>query len=93
MLKENQIERSVLFYEDEDGKKVQFEYGIGTTLTEVAETFKNFLISTGFNYVTDVIINGPNQSWLSEPVYRQDHEETTSVDFQQENPEEDEIPF
>ena len=46
MLKNNQIERSVLFYEEENGKKVQFEYGMGITLTEVAETFKNFLLFT-----------------------------------------------
>ena len=90
MLKDNQIERSVLFYEDENGKKIQFEYGIGTTLTEVAETFKNFLVSSGFNYVTDVIIGGPNGSWTSEPADHYGHEEQmTSSDYQ----EEDDIPF
>ena len=89
MLKDNQIERSVLFYEEENGKKVQFEYGIGTTLTEVAETFKNFLVSSGFTYVTDVIISGPNGSWTSEPSYHPGHEEQmiTNTD------DEEDIPF
>ena len=90
MLKGNQSERSVLFFEDENGKKIQFEYGIGTTLTEVAETFKNFLVSSGFNYVTDVIIGGPNGSWTSEPAYHPGHEEQMMSDNDQE---EDDIPF
>ena len=92
MLRENQTERSVLFYEEENGKKVQFEYGMGITLTEVAETFKNFLVSSGFTYVTDVIINGPNGSWTSEPSYHPGHEGMTSADYQQEDPDDD-IPF
>ena len=90
MLKDNQAERSVLFYEEENGKKVQFEYGIGTTLTEVAETFKNFLLSSGFTYVTDVTISGPNGSWTSEPSYHPGHEEQMMSDNDQE---EDDIPF
>ena len=89
MLKENQSERAVLFYEEENGRKVQFEYGMGITLTEVAETFKNFLVSSGFTYVTDVIISGPNGSWTSEPSYHPGHEEQmiTNTD------DEEDIPF
>ena len=33
MLRENQSERSVLFYEDDTGNKVQFEYSDGASLT------------------------------------------------------------
>ena len=90
MLKENQSERAVLFYEEENGRKVQFEYGMGITLTEVAETFKNFLISSGFTYVTNVTISGTNGSWTSEPAYHPGHEEQMMSDNDQE---EDDIPF
>ena len=90
MLRGNQSERSVLFFEDENGIKIQFEYGIGTTLTQVATMLKNFLQSTGFEYVTDVKIGGINGQWTSEPPYHPGHEtQITSSDYQ----EEDEIPF
>jgi len=90
MLKENQTERSVLFYEDESGIKVQFEYGEGTTLTQVADMFKNFLNVTGFNYVTDVVVSSGTGQWTSEPAYHPGHEEQMMSDNSQE---EDEIPF
>ena len=90
MLKENQTERSVLFYEDESGIKVQFEYGQGVTLTQVADMFKNFLNVTGFNYVTDVVVSSGTGQWTSEPAYHPGHEEQMASDNIQE---EDEIPF
>lgn len=94
MLRENQSERSVLFYEDDTGNKVQFEYSDGASLTQVATFFKNFLNATGFNYVTDVVIgNGDKGQWTSEPPYHPGHEGMTSADYQQEDPEEDDIPF
>ena len=92
MLKENQTERSVLFYEDESGIKVQFEYGQGVTLTQVADMFKNFLNVTGFNYVTDVVVSSGTGQWTSEPAYHPGHEGMTSADYQQEDPDDD-IPF
>lgn len=92
MLKENQTERSVLFFEDDTGNKVQFEYSDGTTLTQVATFFKNFLQSTGFDYVTDVQIGGRSGQWTSEPPYHPGHEGMVSSDYQQEDPDDD-IPF
>ena len=97
MLKENQSERSVLFYEDDAGNKVQFEYCDGATLDQVATFFKNFLNATGFNYVTDVVIGSGSGQWTSEPPYHPGHEGMISTDYQQEDPEEDpeqdDIPF
>lgn len=93
MLRENQSERSVLFYEDDTGNKVQFEYSDGATLTLVATTIKNFLNATGFSYVTDVLIGSGGGQWTSEPPYHPGHEGMTSSDYQQEDPERDDIPF
>lgn len=92
MLRENQSERSVLFYEDDTGNKVQFEYSDGASLTQVATFFKNFLQSTGFDYVTDVQIGGRSGQWTSEPPYHPGHEGMVSSDYQQEDPDDD-IPF
>ena len=98
MLKENQSERSVLFYEDDAGNKVQFEYCDGATLDQVATFFKNFLNASGFSYVTDVVIGSGSGQWTSEPPYHPGHEGMTSSDYQQEPLEpgeysEDDIPF
>ena len=93
MLKGNQSERSVLFFEDENGCKVQFEYSEGRTLTQVATMMKCFLQATGFEYVTDVMIGGQNGQWTSEPAFNPGHEtQMTSADYQQEDPDDD-IPF
>ena len=93
MLRENQSERSVLFYEDDTGNKVQFEYSGGASLTQVATSFKNFLNATGFNCVTNVVIGqGDKEQWTSEPPSHPGHEGMTSADYQQEDPEEH-LPF
>ena len=44
--------------------------------------------------MTDVVIgNGDKGQWTSEPPYHPGHEGMTSADYQQEDPEEDDIPF
>jgi len=102
MLTENQTERTVLFHEDDTGMKIQCELSNGFTLDTVATTFRNFLISTGFDYVKDVDIksnDGTVWSTQEEPSYVHEHPfvheghepQMTAADHQQDVDED--IPF
>lgn len=78
MLKENQIERTVLFHENVQGQKIQMEYSDGAMLDQVANLFKNFLRSTGYDYISDVefkAVDGTVWSTHEPPIYSSEEEE------------------
>tara|TARA_B100000686_G_scaffold351323_1_gene449791 strand:- start:8598 stop:8855 length:258 start_codon:yes stop_codon:yes gene_type:complete len=85
MLRENQIEKTVLFHENDIGQKIQMEYSDGARLDHVANMFKNFLKSTGYEYIDEVVLKaGDGTIWSTDE---------TGLGPNHEDVKEDELPF